>query len=307
MSLFQPGVSLDWQECASLPVKMRYAHAVLLKNKVYVGGEVMQETDNKICAYNFAEDTWESFPCPTKQSALTTYNSQLVLVGGVDLNTKQVTNQLWVLQEDERRWSQPLPAMPTARYGASAVEHDNHLLVAGGRDYSVSRFGVVEVYDGQKWVKIDPLPTCYNMRSTYHDGACYLVGGVGERRQVFCVSLESLIAKTIQQQSSSPQTSTWKTLADLPDSCYDIASFGGALVAVGRRGALKSIAAAVWGLPVGSSLLVYSPLTLSWINVSDIPAVVGSSCIITLPTGDIVVIGQSSQSVFKGTLKAATD
>ena len=126
---------------------------------------------------------------------------------------------------------------------------------------------------------------------------------------MFCVSLESLIAKTIQQQSSSPQTSTWKTLADLPDSYYDIASFGGALVAVARRGALKSIAAAVWGgLPLNvGSLLVYSPLTLSWIHVSDIPAVVGSSCIITLPTGDIVVIDQSSQSVFKGTLKDAAD
>ena len=294
---------------------MRYVQAVLLKNKVYVGGEVMQETDNKICAYNFAEDTWESFPCPTKWSDITTYNSQLVLVGGVDLNTKQVTNQLWVLQEDEQTWGQPLPAMPTTRYGSSAKEHDNHLIVVGGWrfDVEVARSSpyyvkVVEVYDGQKWMKTDPLPTCYNMRSTYHDGTCYLVGGDG--------SLESLIAKTIQQQSSSPQTSIWKTLPDLPHD-YNIASFGGALVAVGpRKGrSLKSIANNMLaafngrqpGLSDSSSLLVYSPLTLSWIHVSDIPAVVGSSCIITLPTGDIVVIGQSSQSVFKGTLKDATD
>ena len=58
-------------------------------------------------------DTWETLQRPTYYSALTTYHNKLLLVGGMEASTGQTTNQLWVFEEGEQTWTQPLPPMPT--------------------------------------------------------------------------------------------------------------------------------------------------------------------------------------------------
>ena len=148
----------------------------MLKNKVYFGGGATGNgtTEAKLCIHTPTADTWATLPSPTRRSALTTYHSQVVLVGGIAAST--ATNQLWVLQEDERTWTQPLPAMPTARFAASAISHHNHLIVAGGRDSNGWMTNVVEVYDGRQWMKTDPLPQCSYMKTTIHNGNYYLMG-----------------------------------------------------------------------------------------------------------------------------------
>ena len=278
----------------------------MLKDKVYFGGGATgsHATATTLCIYTPKADTWATLPSPTKLSALATYNSQLVLVGGIAASTGKTTNQLWVLQEDERTWRRPLPAMPTARYAASAISHHNHLIVAGGRDSNGRETDVVEVYDGCQWTKTDPLPKCCShMKTTIHNGNYYLMGGSNQGQSVFCASLQSLIAKATQQSPTSPssgrQKSAWETLPHVPYQNSATTILGAALVAVGGYGSS--------GTP-RSSLHMYSPLTHSWLHVGKVPVAVSRTCTITLPTGEMMVIGGRtkdtlrSQIVYKASL-----
>ena len=281
---------------------MNHAQAVVLKNKIYVGGGITKSraTDATIYIYAPTADTWSALPSPARQSALTTYHSQLVLVGGVVVSSGEATNQLWVLQEDEQTWRQPLPAMPTARYGVSAISHLNHIIAPGGRDSSFRDMNVVEVYDGHQWMKTDPLPRyCSFMRATIHNETCYLMGGDFQYNSVFCASLHSLIAKITQQSPTSHISgSVWETLPDVPYVYSATTILGGALVAVGGWDS---------SLIPSSSLLMYSRLTHSWLHVSDMPVTVRAICTTTLPTGEMMVIGGRTKgtSFFHNVYKAS--
>ena len=289
----------------------------MLNNKVYVGGGFTGRDDAieaTLCIYSPTADTWATLPSPTKLSALATYNSQLVLVGGRIASTDGTTNQLWVLQEDERIWRQPLPAMPTARRAASAISHHNHLIVAGGLDSHHRDMNVVEVYDGGQWTKTDSLPKCCSfMKTTIHNGNYYLMGGTNQGQSVFCASLQSLIAKATQQSRtlwslslfglSSPsgeQKSVWETLPDVPYERSATTILGAAQVAVGGYDSSGTHM---------SSLHMYSPRTHSWLHVSEMPVAVSHTCTITLPTGEMMVIGgvtkntSYSRIVYKASLQ----
>ena len=286
-TLLHPRATLEWSQCTSLPVGMRDAQAVVLNNKVYVGGGLTRDctTDTNVYTYDPTMDTWETLQSPTYYQALTTYHNKLLLVGGLEASTDQVTNQLWVFEEGEQTWTQPLPPMPTRRWGASAVSTQDHLIVAGGNNVGGDRrhLDTVEVFDGQQWVTADPLPvSCGWMKSTSHDGHYYLMGGRGQDTSVFYTSLQSLVDKATQHPPTSPtntdQPSVWKTLPNTPHPHSSTAIFGGALVAVG--GHLNR-----------SSLYLYSPLTQSWLPAGEMPVGVHSTCTVTLPTGEMMVIG----------------
>ena len=249
MSLFHPQASLEWQQCCSLPVGVKNANAVLLKNKVYVHGDnPSNQTSANVYSYDLTVGSWAVTGSPTRWSALASYRSELVLIGGKLAETGDTTEQLWVLKEDDRTWVQPLPSMLTARWGASAVSMEDYLVVVGGAlgSFMVRKVDSVEVYDGQQWVKTDPLPkACYNMKSTYYSGMYYLMGGENQGTLVFYTSLNSLIEKATNQHlpnspSNSEQQSIWKTLPDVPNPYSSTAIFGGALVAVRGYGNLKS-------------------------------------------------------------------
>ena len=214
------------------------AQAVVLNNKVYIGGGYTGDvtTATNIYTYDPTTDTWETLQSPTRYSALTTYHNKLLLVGGEETSTGQTTNQLWVFEEGEQTWTQPLPPMQTRRKDASAVTYQDYLIVAGG--YSNGRLNTVEVFDGQQWVTADPLPErCCSMKSTSHDGHYYLMGGNFQGTSVFYTSLQSLVEKATQHPPTSPsstdQPSVWKTLADTRHQSSSTTIFGGGLVAAG--------------------------------------------------------------------------
>ena len=260
---------------------MHDAQAVVLNNKVYVGGGITgsNTTAANIYTYDPTMDTWGTLQRPIRYSALTTYHNKLLLVGGRETSTGQVTNQLWVFEEGEQTWTQPLPPMSTSRRQASAVSYQDYLIVTGGYNPSDGRLNTVEVFDGQQWVAADPLPErCSFMKSTSHDGHYYL----GYHHSVISTSQQSLVEKATQHPPTSPsntdQLSVWKTLTDTPHECSSTSIFGGALVAVG-------------GYPRQSSLHLYFPLTQSWLPAGEMPLGVHDTCTITLPTGEMMVIG----------------
>lgn len=132
MNLLHPLTSLEWRDCSEISVGVCNAQAVVLGSKVYIEGEGKDlGSPSRLLNYDFTKNSWGILGTPTQWYALTTYHSQLVLVGGVDPNTGVTTNQLWILDEQDD-WTQPLPSMTVKRYHASTVSVGDHLIVAWG-------------------------------------------------------------------------------------------------------------------------------------------------------------------------------
>ena len=291
---------LAWRECCEMPVNMYNAHAVVLGNKVYIGGGNFGPDlpSSKLLIYDFTEDSCDILDIPTEWYALATYHSQLVLVGGVNPDTGRATNQLWVLDKQHHR-TQPLPPMKTKRYQASAVSMGDHLIVAGGCvDSDVGLLDDVEVCDGNSWRYVQPLPkACSRMVSALFDGEWYLVGGLGQGKKVYHTSVESLV--TIHIEDAHPKfmvagtpeggeavlTSVWKDeLLDTPLEYSAPIEVRKHLITVGG------------GNPYSSAIYAYFPETDSWIRVGDLPVTCYSPCTVVLPTEELLMVGGQTGS-----------
>ena len=231
---------------------------------------------SRLFIYDFTKDLWDKLDTPTQWCALTTYHSQLVLVGGVDPDTGEATNQLWVLNE-HCHWTQPLPPMITEHYNASAVNVGDHLIVAGGCSGDVgSPLNEVEVYDGYKWRLVQSLPrACSSMKSTVLEGNWYLGGGTRQGRKIYHTSLESLIATS----EEAGQTSVWKKLPDSPLEWSTLAVLRNQLITLGG------------GYNHSSAIHAYSPSVDSWVHVGDLPVACDPPSTVILPTGELLVVG----------------
>ena len=298
MDLLHPLASLEWSEYRDMPVSVCDAHAVVLGNKIYIGGgKLYPGPFFGLLICDFTEDSWNVLDTPTKLYALTTYQSRLVLIGGKDL---KATNLLWVLDEqhhaDEHDWVQPLPPMITERYKSSAISVGYHLFVAGGHGGTKSHpLASVEVYDGCKWRHVQSLPRVYSwIKSTLHEGNWYLVGGTRQGREVHYTSPESLLATTYSNRAE--KISVWKKLPDAPLKKSILTVFRNRLVAVGTE------------FYCSSAIHAYSPSINSWVHVGDLP--INCSCTAVFPTGELQLVLESrlaSDSSYLLTAKVGGD
>ena len=286
-----PLASLEWRECREPPVSFGGAKAVWLKDKVYVaGGTAFGSIRNKARLYIYtpATDTWTTLDTPVYFSALTTYHSQLVLVGGMEYIGENVegerTNKLWTLSENGQ-WQETLPPMPKICGSPSAVSHGDHLLVISG-DYS----NKVYVYNGHHWASAQHPPQhLYSLKSTVFNGHWYLMGEGGI---VYSASLDSLLASCQPSETSQP-SSLWKRLGTNAPSkfCCPVA-FGNRLVAVGKRSLI--------GKATPSCLYAYSSHTQSWVHMADAPLIPIFStypCAVLLPSNELIFV--SAQTVYQ--------
>ena len=270
-----------------MPLGMSDAQAVLLRNKEYIGGgacDLFAESPASLLfRYDFTDDSWDLLvETPTEGYVLTTYKSQLVLVGGKDPTTGKISNQLWVMDEqqwdpEQQYWAQPLPPMTTKCSRASAVSVDHHLIVAGGLNDKLDRLNVVQVYDGHHWKRVQPLPKAgYFMKSALLDGIWYLTGGGEQEKEIYCASIHSLIATTSSKRAK--QASVWKELPNVP------LEWSTPIV-------IEKQLAVVGGYTYSSAIHVYSQSTNSWVHVEDLPVACYSTCTLVLPTGELLVVG----------------
>ena len=139
------------------------AQAVWLGDKLYVGGGVTSgsKSNARLYSYTPTTDTWSEIDTPVYWFALSTYHSQLVLVGGREYvgegRDGPATNKLWTLTGHDQ-WRESLPPITTKRWGSSAVEFADNLVVAGGTDDEGQTIDIVEVYNGHHWAEVQCLP-----------------------------------------------------------------------------------------------------------------------------------------------------
>ena len=244
-----------------------------LNDKVYF----KRTATGKLSIYTPATDTWDTIVTPVYGYALTTYHSQLVLVGGKNCDDEKSSAKLWTLSEDGQ-WRETLPPMETDCINASSMSRGDHLLIFDGTRKEVN------VYNGRYWAKAEHLP---GMPSFTHsivlNDNLYVIGS---HNQVYSASLDSLIASC--QPSETSQPSFWKKLPNVPFSyCYPTL-FGRKLTLIRS-----------------SELHAFSPSTQSWIRVGDNtygPPLSSSVCAISLPSNELMVV--CNRKVYKATIKS---
>lgn len=288
---------MEWQKCREVPVDIGRAQAVWLKDKVYVGGATVsgnKRDEARLYVYTPATDAWEVLDTPVYHFALTTYRSQLILVGGWEYTSGLPTNKLWTLSE-HGQWQETLPPLPTPlpAPGSSAVSHGDYLLVIGV-DYPLSN-NKVYVYDGHQLETAQhPPQLLYFVTSTIFNGHWYLMGGTDselslpQKTCVYSASLDSLIASC---RTSRP-LSVWKKIQSIPTGFCHPAVFGNMLVSVGGLNSATT------------SLCVYTSFTQSWVHIGDAPITmtVATPCAVALPSNQLMVV--NGQRVFKVILQS---
>jgi hypothetical protein len=292
VDILHPLASLEWRECRGPPVNIGGgAHAVWLKDKVYVAGRVTSggfRSAARLYIYTPATDTWTTLDTPVYFFALTTYHSQLVLIGGMEYIGGNVleepSNKLWTLSEDGQ-WQETLPSMPISCATPSAVSHGDYLLVISG-DYP----NEIYVCNGHYWASAQHPPQRLNsIKSTVFDGHWYVMGSGGI---VYSASLDSLLASCQPSETSQP-SSLWKRLADAPSEWCCPAVLGNRLVAV-EESTDTTI----------TSLYAYSSLTQSWIHMGDAPIssilTYFTPCAVLLPSNELMIV--SGWTVFQSRL-----
>ena len=145
---------LKLKKTVKMPSGVFYAHAVEVGRKVYIGrGYHSAVSFYMVLEYSVQGSGWREIETPVLYFGMAVVNDQLIIIGGLD-RKGATTDQVWVLQSDSNTWTQPFPAMPTARAWSSAVGYKRWVLVVGGYEKRC-----VEVLDtvSKKWYTAVPL------------------------------------------------------------------------------------------------------------------------------------------------------
>ena len=265
---------------------------VVFKEKVYVGGgHASSDWERQtVMVYDPKQDSYDTLPPYTcKYFSMAVVNNQLVLVGGMDVQTNKVTNQLGVWNEESKSWTHPLPPMTTACHSPSVATHNNRWLVVMGGYDDITHLSRVEILDtdSTQWYHAASLPQPLSSALPAIIGnVCYLLGGYTKggaaSQKVFSVCLDDLISQAVSQPASAsapPTPSPWQSLPDTPLEYSTALAFNGALLAIGAN----------W---MGSTAIYhYQPSSRSWVKVGELPTERSRCTCTVLPSGDLYVAG----------------
>ena len=257
------------------------AQAVVVWGKVYIGGGGAEGGHYNILEYTIEGGQWKEIETPVLWFGMAVVNDQVIITGGQDKGYSH-TNQVWVLDSLTNTWTQPFPAMPTARWGSSAVGYKRWVLVVGGRGKKC-----VEVLDtkSKQWYTASPLPrTAFRPSLTMIQDALHVVWG---KSSAVSVSIPMLISDAMSQSQTSDSTNEptrwpieWQLLPDTPTSHPAITSFHGYLLIVGARDSPSS------------KISMYLPHNEQWLPVAQLPAPRdGCTCVVLPDTEEMMVIG----------------
>ena len=243
-----------------------------------------------VMVYDPQKDSYDTLPPYTyKYFSIAVVNNQLVVVGGIDIQTNKWTNQLGVWNEQSKSWTHPLPPMTTACRSPSVATHNNRWLVVMGGFGDGTPLSQVEILDttgpGQ-WYQAASLPQpCHSVSTVTIGNMCYLLGGYCgggvPSKKVFSVQLDELISQAVSQPAGASAPATplpWMTLPDTPLSHSTALTINGTLLAVGGGRGSKTI-------------YYYQPSSKSWIMAGELPAERSICCCTVLPSGEVLVAG----------------
>ena len=288
--------------------------ATIHNSKVYISA-LYKDGSGKyvspVLVYSTNELKWSTLPEQQPAAAIAVLNNHVTLIGGRDVSTRKVTNTLSTWYEEEGRWKQVLPPMPTGWLQPAVISHDNLLLVTGGVAEDDSVLNTADVLDltTMKWSTPEGLNLPIPLWG-HHLALCgeylYLVGGatVYPRQSPEDYNSQSWRAKwsdvkqTAAPQHSQPQRGVWTQIADPPTLCPTVVSCGGTLYTVGGRTRdVKPI----------STVYTYITARNQWVSVGDMSVERVNHCAVPLSSNSIFVAGGKVVNEGKVSLSPLTE
>ena len=235
---------------------------------------------------------WRTLVAPTVVFGIAAVDNQLIIAGGLDPNTKDPSDQVSVLDDDKKTWTQPFPAMPTARGLPSAIGYKRWLVVAGGAlTHDCKKLvNVVEVLDtsSKQWYKASPLPSrTFRPSLAIIQDALYIawVNTVEKTSGAYQIFIPTLISNAISPDNKSGPAE-WQALPDPLTRLPALVSFHGNLLAVGA------------GNTPSSTIAMYLPHLQQWQKVAELLTPRGGcTCCFLLATKELMVIGGCRDAV----------
>ena len=272
---FWNSLKLIWQQCADLPAKYFVISAAEMDGKVYV------TISFEPLMYDSNNDQWSILPAlPYVRFSLITVpdRKQLLAIGGVVDNNGliEISNKVFLWDEENRKWTTPYPNMPTARYNCSSISHGSTVIVTGGvtcRDpWTITR--AVEVlhikehsqFTQSYWSVVEQLPhIVFGAIPLIVNDNLYITAGYDKTSgattcNVVTASLPELL------QSSNKNTSSGQVWNKLPDMPYPshINHYQGHLITFGGIHCVEQpdMDKPVWqSVPL---IHIYNPYTRTW-------------------------------------------
>ena len=118
-----------------MPVKMERPQAVVVREKVYVGGGHTEgiEDDHQVFQYDPSQDEWSRLPPhQVVLFVMAQFVGHLITVGGWIPRGGGVTGKVYRFKEQSQKWEESLTPMPTARFRFSLATTKAAIVASGG-------------------------------------------------------------------------------------------------------------------------------------------------------------------------------
>ena len=285
-------LTLKWRKGTKAPAAMCRGSSTIIGETVYVN----PFDSRNVYAFHCNTTQWVTLPqCPYIRSTLTTINSMLTTVGGIDTTSRYKTTNKVITHRDHK-WVELYPPMPTERYLAAVLSTTTHVAVMGGRNDD-NRLAITEVMDIQtkQWSTASPLPYGISLASTTLCGEIlYLMGGVTNSNEYSVLSCHfSDLVQSTQSTSLSTQkrpwsfmiathSKVWHNIPDLPVRCSTCVTVQDKVLAIGGLDKQGKTSTSIYELNTDNS---------EWSHKSDMNVAKWHCLATILPDNNILVVG----------------
>ena len=282
---FWNSLNLIWQQCTDLPYGRFVTSVAELDGKVYVTNMGSKCNYLDPLMYDSNKDQWSILPAlPYARFSLVTVpdRKQLLAIGGVVTNNNrvfEVTNKVFLWDEENSKWTTPYPKMPTARCRCSSISHGSTVIVAGGVTSwdPMTMTRAVEVLHIKKhslsyWNVVEQLPhVVYEAIPLIIDDQLYFAQGYDNILSICDMVTTSLpqLLKSSNKNTSSSQV--WNKLPDMPYSSFSIIHYQGRLITFGGERRFEhsdKVNRIYQSVP---PIHIYNPVAMTWDCVGEIP------------------------------------
>ena len=317
-----PNTAIEWKRCADVPVRWYRPQVVVSGQKLYAGGGVTGDLDMfTILEYDLLTDNWKLHSqSKVVLYGLSYFQGQLITVGGCNID--RISASVSSYEQQNKKWEERLPPMPTARSTPIVVSTDTAIIVCGGAvlDDCVQPVPskVVEIYNSEtsQWYGSSQLLHPYAAAPSVVIGDhCFLVGEATEidgSRKVTYANIKDLVSLRSQREdpaqtasnSSSSELQVWKELPECPLIGSAAVCINGALLTLGGDDNTKEDATTV------NHVHTFVPQTNSWIELKygALPEALSGSTAAQLVDNRVVIVGgsgpddENSVAMFIGTV-----
>ena len=207
-------------------------------------------------------------------------------MGGIDYYGRPTNSLASLTGEDEdSKWVELFPRMPTARYYLAAVCRGRNVIAAGGYGGG-RRVSAVEILDTElrQWSSAASLPhPMYWASITVCEDLLYLLGGYDQNGSPTLSVLTSSITDLLhQQQETANQSGAWRRTADAPYYVSTAVSVGGQLLAIGGQDEQHKDTSAIVG---------YDPTSDSWQDMGHMATPRSWTLVAVLPSNQLIAAG----------------